>query len=383
MSITGTRIDAPVGLQEVHTLLGVGKHNGSYDLAYICSNRHGKTNRWSLKKPIAVANHPQALTPQEWLDHDYGYTIPTYATYGAMKQAAGASWAYNPPVPGTHYSRLTDWEGYNHAATCPYALEVMNSSPRLDGTCQLAAASEVSRLLEWGKWQSFQGTHAQYLNCGIHVPGVGYYPLTDTDQGQTILELDSSKLTFSTPSDRFQTGKQYEAYLVLTTWDGMDGPRRWYDPGNDAAANWWLVDSGTPAAFSCLPAYTPMDQFSIMFSDTYTKLTLQGADHVFTDTRFTAVAGMGEGYSGTAQLSVEFHVTGVYDGSSTLKDILIGTMSATLAGGDEARQTIAYAGQLRFIAAREHLTVEARIVLKEGSKMYQQTRTFSIEASVV
>lgn len=55
MSVNNNRISAPIGLQEVYSLLGVTPTGGLRDLAYICGNSHGKINKWSKKKPIRYA----------------------------------------------------------------------------------------------------------------------------------------------------------------------------------------------------------------------------------------------------------------------------------------------------------------------------------------
>ena len=377
-------ITGPVSLHaDVYPTLGIGPHNGRYDLAWANSNQHGATNAYSLRKPVR-SDSKEALTEQDYKDLDYGYTIPVYSTYQQMQAAMPSGWTYLPPVPLQDRQRQTDWEGYNHYAQNPVELTLGNGQPRIGGTCNLVLSCELTWLLEWHTWQGYQGTQMKYLNVGVCAKGVGYYPFTDTDQGLTLDSIDHTKLNFSVPSTQFQQGKTYQLGLVLTTWDGLNGAGRWYLPDSTLAARWWLVGMGTFPTITPGAPYTPLEQFSIMFSDTYTKLTIDGADYVFTNTRFTATASMGAGYTtGTAQLSVEFHVTGVYDGTSTLKDITIGTMSASLAGGQTASKQVTYNNQLRFIVARERLTVEARIVLKEGTKTYQQTRTFNIEASVV
>lgn len=55
-------ITAPVGIDtDIAPVLGVG----SYDLGYLCSNAHGKINKWSYIKP-KEANTPdcELLTPK-------------------------------------------------------------------------------------------------------------------------------------------------------------------------------------------------------------------------------------------------------------------------------------------------------------------------------
>ena len=49
--ISGTKLAAPIGLQEVYSLLGVNKTGTYYDIGYICGNAHGRINPWSKYKP--------------------------------------------------------------------------------------------------------------------------------------------------------------------------------------------------------------------------------------------------------------------------------------------------------------------------------------------
>lgn len=116
MSVNGTILSAPIGLQEVYSLLGVAKSGSYYDVGYICSNSHGKINPWAKFKPIRF-NTPQILNENNRKSALYGLSIsPT--DYGNLLQQYkdGKGWEYLPPRPGTDWSRLADFDGYNHAA---------------------------------------------------------------------------------------------------------------------------------------------------------------------------------------------------------------------------------------------------------------------------
>ena len=125
------KINSPINLQSVYAQLGIAPYQGCYDLAYLCSNRHGKINKWSKVKPIRYAT-PQALTTAQFAgtstDHangiHYGLRCRIHNGSGDGIQDGSQGWAglhkcnweYFPPVPGTHWNRLSDFDGYDDGA---------------------------------------------------------------------------------------------------------------------------------------------------------------------------------------------------------------------------------------------------------------------------
>lgn len=110
MGIIDNKITAPVNVKEPYTLLGLGAYNGWYDLAYICSNQHGRTNIWSKWKPVIV-DTPKEITEEQLKAVAYGlqwYQSGDSLTYSIR---------YLPPVSGVNWQRLTDFIGYNHTVT--------------------------------------------------------------------------------------------------------------------------------------------------------------------------------------------------------------------------------------------------------------------------
>lgn len=90
-------ITAPVGIDaDIAPVLGVG----SYDLGYLCSNAHGKINKWSYIKP------KEANTP------DFNNAnLP-----GLIYDSANKTIVYD--APKTWY-RALDFDGYDHNAKPP------------------------------------------------------------------------------------------------------------------------------------------------------------------------------------------------------------------------------------------------------------------------
>lgn len=127
--VSGTRLVAPIGLQEVYSLLGVNKTGTYYDVGYICGNAHGKINKWAKYKPVSV-NQPAPITDAQRTAVNHGLVpveVPgIVAADGVYKQGipSTSAWGYQPP---TTWNRLTDFinpgnptqSGYYHAAKAP------------------------------------------------------------------------------------------------------------------------------------------------------------------------------------------------------------------------------------------------------------------------
>lgn len=113
MGHSNGKITAPVGIDaDIAPVLGVG----SYDLGYLCSNAHGKINKWSKIKPVKYATLAE-LTAAQLKSVAYGmtYTIDT---------AWNVIWAYEPPTGGDSAPfRALDFNGYNHNAVTGMAFE--------------------------------------------------------------------------------------------------------------------------------------------------------------------------------------------------------------------------------------------------------------------
>lgn len=109
MSVKDGKITVPISLQDPYTCMGVAKTGEYYDTAYICSNAHGRINEYSLKKPVRY-NGP----------HDLPHAM---SGFGVVPVSAGNKsnfrLEYQPPRPGVDYSRLNDFDGYDHKTPAP------------------------------------------------------------------------------------------------------------------------------------------------------------------------------------------------------------------------------------------------------------------------
>lgn len=104
-------ITPPIGLQEVYSLLGVAKQGTYYDVGYICSNSHGRTNKASRYKPVKNSSLSE-LSESNFKSLCYGF-----GDKNTSSDIASRKWDYIPPTGGNSSPyRLTDFANYNHKA---------------------------------------------------------------------------------------------------------------------------------------------------------------------------------------------------------------------------------------------------------------------------
>ena len=360
-----------ISTTKVANELGVSTHN----VGELCTSSN--INKWSLHKPVSRAvDH--GLTEDDWKDVNYGFNIIQYTNWGNFRNASTKEWNYIRPA-GTSASpyRLGDFRGYDQNAECPFLLQLMTPNPTINSTCIFALRSfQIQDLLNWN---AFSGVTLQYLNIGFYVPGVGYYPLTDTDQGQTIDSIDSSKLGFTVSSTYFQANRTYQAYLVLTTWDGLNGPNRWYTMNETDAGNWWYL-GGVPTSFTTKPEITP---------DQVVNITLNSGSvsspqyNFFNNLKFTL--NVYNGYSQNVTVECTAKIANVVlSGSSTTTTITVGTQTvrdvtqkATVTTGQ-----FTYNNQFEIIAgAGDRLPVQIACTISTGDRTYTKDVVVQIDVT--
>lgn len=305
-------ITAPVRVREdVAAVLGLN----SGDVGYLCKNSHGRINKWSLRKPIEHTK-PSTLSEADFLSANFGYAIPSYQSYKSMTEKVNTGWTYNSP---STWGRVTDFNGYDHTATAPFALTLKVNSVTIGETISISTPTDISWLTNWGEWSAYQGTYMQYLNCGLYIPGVGYYPLTDTDQGLTIADIESGKLSFYADPALFVAGRTYNCYLILTTWDGMNGPNKWYIPSENEGGTWWVLATDTPLSFTMQKALNPFDYISVS-GDGNADMQVVSGYYAWSNVVLNFNIAVRSGYtysSGTMYIDVVFPLNYPGSGSST------------------------------------------------------------------
>lgn len=118
---TNTEITAPVSVTDVKTVLAVNSNN----VGYLCSNKHGKINRWSKFKPVTLAQDfpNRALDWWKGTAGDCGLTVIKTNDYSQIPSLYTEilmtdGWPYEPPTGHFH---LADFEGYKHDARPPFS----------------------------------------------------------------------------------------------------------------------------------------------------------------------------------------------------------------------------------------------------------------------
>lgn len=134
MSHSNGIISAPISISDPYIVTGTGKYNGGYDLGYICSNKHGKINKWSLRKPVPGAPYGQSVlnpTVSDWYIGGNGKCGLDIYTSNSMQGMAdyvlstpeNNRWGYTPPRGGdSEPFRLSDFNGYRQDAIKPLYL---------------------------------------------------------------------------------------------------------------------------------------------------------------------------------------------------------------------------------------------------------------------
>ena len=130
--------DGALHVDHIYSVLGVARRSTGYEINYINSNAHGRTNKWARYKPEAIGG-PAPLAFTQRKDNNFGLVpAATYDSVFAFRTAVAnntfnGSWNYVAPG-ANHYMRLSDWlnvekntsgayvvkGGYNHEATKPF-----------------------------------------------------------------------------------------------------------------------------------------------------------------------------------------------------------------------------------------------------------------------
>ncbi len=117
MSYSNGIITAPISASDPYNVLGVSKTSSGYDVGYICSNNHGKINKWAKFKPVRYNVTSTENVTNWWKsqDGDCGLDIGINNYLSAYRN--GTAYTYKAPRGGSSEPfRLTDFVNYNHNA---------------------------------------------------------------------------------------------------------------------------------------------------------------------------------------------------------------------------------------------------------------------------
>lgn len=264
MGISNGILIAPIGFNEPYSVLGVGKYNGWYDEGHICSNAHGKTNKWCRYKPVILNTKEVAdtfnsttkmwgeakittggwRTPKPWF---YGAKIDPvfeikqitnmneYGKDGAVNDAF--MWKYNPPYGGTLSElRIMDFLGYNNTegAACPLRVD-MNDSIKFNSDFYAGISTDY----EYGSMGGFDASEMvnffnfDKLYVGIYIWNITKNYAAAYVKTTSITDDDSAGMFRLDPSsgDRIENGgfghkmdlrDKVDVYLFFSDTPGAD-----------------------------------------------------------------------------------------------------------------------------------------------------------------
>ena len=190
---------------DVYKVLGLARQSGGYDAVYACCNEHGKIAPFAKFKPIRGGGiDTEDDTWQGGVAHKCGFDIPEYANVGSLNNqliqalvSGEAQWKYLAPRPNVDWSRITDFDGYNHRARDPFpkviggAVEKLKNGriqiPIRHGTTQANGNLTIADF----KIRGFVLTE-WYLGVVLWSSSRAYYAISENKGlNDTVFELDS------------------------------------------------------------------------------------------------------------------------------------------------------------------------------------------------
>lgn len=108
--VNGTKIAAPVGIEDVRRILGIS----STDVKTLCTSP--KINKYSRYKPYAIGSYA-TLTDEELTDVNYDMTPKYIRLVDYVAADLGiAPWGQASGIGTSNFGRLSDFDGYDHAS---------------------------------------------------------------------------------------------------------------------------------------------------------------------------------------------------------------------------------------------------------------------------
>lgn len=258
MGVSNGIITFPVGTDDLRQVLGINNNN----VGYLCSNQHGRINPWSRYKPVVHTslfvqnfdstkpNYNALWYRGEGDESVCGFVIPElYSTDAAVMDQA--FWVYRPPQGGALSAyRITDFVGYNHAAT-----NILRHTYADGLTINIASTDPTQTILirgvsnnTYNLWiQDFYTTY--YITAFIYrnndiVPIYGISAETDIANSGVAHEIKFPKNTFPTGT--------YQVRLALCS-RRLSG-----DPNNSdytlRAFPWYEGETETTSKFNMIVA---------------------------------------------------------------------------------------------------------------------------------
>lgn len=146
MANASGQISSPVKtIADVLAVLGITHTADTGKFSYICSNIHGKINKWARHKPVRYQSTSH-LTEAQFDEVNYGLAVSTTRYTDPITAATTEAYVYQPPTGGASSPyRIGDFDKYLHSALAP---------------CRGAGDFEIS-----------SATTAYEFGCGINING--------------------------------------------------------------------------------------------------------------------------------------------------------------------------------------------------------------------
>lgn len=220
MGVSNGIVTGTITPQEVYDLLGVRKYNGWWDIPYICSNRHGMTNKWSRYKPVHIVDTWEVDDRNSlWYkgtDNDCGLKpvmTNSYSQLPNLYDTGAAEWSYQPPwgdrggIAKSPY-RLLDFDKYDHNAVPPIQRFSCPSKVKQNGTFTCAVMMQVV-IEDENEYKNPGGLSLNEIYAGGEKLSDWYFGclVTNTSGGMMILAAGRKQTdgTFGTGFPTFRT----------------------------------------------------------------------------------------------------------------------------------------------------------------------------------
>lgn len=364
------------------TLVKQTLEENSNSVTVLCKS--SKINQNSLYKPVDY-NKTTGLTEADYFDCNFGFSITSKNNFSSLKQqiSSNTGWYYNRPKGGiSSPCRIGDFRKYDHNAKELFPL-TLDSSFRVGDILRIRLDTDIMWLTNWKEWSGYKGTNIQYLNLGFYVPTVGYFPLTDTNQGLGIDSLDMGKLSVDLSTPQFTSGKTYSIYLILTTWDGLNGPRKWYNPSDTEGGIWWYLPSNTPASFTTKAPATPFDYVNV-YGEGTANMDMYNGYYRWTNVQLNINVKVASNYAYNAgTLLIEVIIPNHYSGTGTStsnKTIYSTTLTGIVAGYSKVLNVSAQSFNL-LISREDFINANLNIKLTVGSTNYTKNSSLTITSN--
>lgn len=214
MANDGIVITEPISASDPYEVLGVSSRSSGWDIGYICSNVHGKINKWSRYKPVKYTSFAP-LTEAQFKAANYGFITPSANRF--PENIVNKTYEYSPPVKDTNPMRLTDFVGYINSERPPYLGmgEDLAINAVLDDSWEFKISSNIQSTNHLELDDFYSGLSDWYFCVAFKyiIDGTTYYNFKTTTN--TIGEDNAQSITFTNSEEPFSLSNEQEVNYYL------------------------------------------------------------------------------------------------------------------------------------------------------------------------